>query len=72
MDEVPETLGFLTDEGILYCSSACASRDGKRHGREVDQEIYDALRDGSVLPGGSLCPSCLAEFPVDWEDSAPN
>ncbi|MGH9367096.1 MAG: hypothetical protein ACRD3M_05410 [Thermoanaerobaculia bacterium] len=69
MEEEQGVIGFLANDGVLYCSKACATREGKRRGREVDQEEYEALLAGEDLPWGSLCPGCYAEFPVVWPES---
>jgi hypothetical protein len=61
MDEQPDVIGFLGSNGTLYCSRACALRQGTE-GDEVDQDEYDSLLEGESLRPGSLCriPRLLA------------
>ncbi|MEX0880401.1 MAG: hypothetical protein WD451_11840 [Thermoanaerobaculia bacterium] len=71
MDEQTGAIGFLGSDGALYCSRACALRQGT-DGDEVDQEEYESLLEGDSLQPGSLCPVCGGEFPVSWPDRQPD
>ena len=68
MDEEREVMGFLAADGVLYCSEACARRNGKSGGSEVDQDEYDGLVANGEAGGVALCPGCGAEFPVEWAE----
>jgi hypothetical protein len=72
MDEQEGVIGFLGSDGVLYCSKACALRQGSFTGYEVDQDEYDSLVEGESLSAGGLCPDCGAEFAVSWPDREPN
>jgi hypothetical protein len=72
MDEENGAIGFLTTDGSLYCSRACALRDGKPGGYDVDQEEYESLLEGGSLASGIVCPSCGSEFAVSWAEREPN
>lgn len=67
MDERQEVIGYLTDDGVLYCSRECPGAK-KRAGREVDQDEYEALVEGGGLVPESVCPGCGAEFSVQWPE----
>jgi len=64
--EQAQAFGFLTDDGTLYCSQACAQRVGKRAGREVDQTEYGSFCESETIAPVSICPGCGNEFAVVW------
>ncbi|HTO87535.1 MAG TPA: hypothetical protein VMR54_08400 [Thermoanaerobaculia bacterium] len=68
MDETLETMGFLAENGVLYCSRACAIAQGQVGGNEVDLDEYEGLFEGGTLPPATLCPVCGAEFAVEWPE----
>jgi len=72
MDDLEEAIGFLGSDGILYCSRACALRQGCFAGYEVDQDEFESLVESESLSTGGLCPGCGAEFAVSWPDREPN
>lgn len=65
--EMERAIGFLANDGVLYCSRGCAA---DRSGRYIDSEDYEILADEGRLPAQILCPSCGAEFTVDWPQPA--
>ena len=65
--EMERAIGFLTNDGVLYCSRSCA--DG-RAGQYLDSEDYEALADEGRLRAEILCPACGAEFAVEWPETA--
>jgi hypothetical protein len=72
MEESLDAIGFLGSDGILYCSRACAVKEGRTVGYEVDQDEYESLVENEAIAEGSLCPGCGAEFAVSWPDREPN
>ena len=72
MNEQSEALGFLAENGVLYCSRACARARGHSEGADVDQDEYDSLVDDGKLAAVSVCPGCGAEFAVDWPERGPD
>lgn len=72
MDEPLEEIGYLTGDGLLFCSQTCAGRHGRHRGFEIDRAAFDALLEGEIVGPGSLCPGCGGEFDVEWPESAPN
>jgi hypothetical protein len=71
-EEVSESIGFLSSDGILFCSKACASDHGVSLGYDVDQDEYESLIESEALQAVGLCPGCGAEFPVSWPGREPN
>jgi hypothetical protein len=71
-EDVSEVIGFLSSDGVLYCSQACASAHGISEGYDVDQDDYDSLIESKSLQAVGLCPGCGAEFPVSWPEREPN
>ncbi len=71
MDEQLEVMGFLAENGVLYCSRACAIAQGQSRGNEVDQDEYEGLVEGGTLAEATLCPVCGAEFAVEWPEPGP-
>jgi hypothetical protein len=67
-----DVIGFLGSDGTLYCSKACALRQGCFTGCAVDQDEYESLMESESLSAGGLCPACGAEFAVSWPDREPN
>lgn len=67
-----DVIGFVGSDGALYCSKACALREGNFAGYEVDQDEYESLVEGESVSAGALCPGCGAEFAVSWPDREPN
>ena len=67
-----DVIGFLGSDGVLYCSKACALRQGSFSGYEVDQDDYESLLEGGSLSAGGLCSGCGAEFAVSWPNREPN
>jgi hypothetical protein len=72
MDDHVDVIGFLGSDGALYCSKACALRQGSFAGYEVDQDEYESLVESESLSAGGLCPGCGSEFAVSWPDREPN
>ena len=72
MDESLEEIGYLTGDGILFCSQACAGRHGRDRGFQIDRPALDALVEGEMVGPGSLCPGCGAEFDLEWPEPPPN
>ena len=70
--DVPLAIGFLTSDGVLYCSKECASDHGVSSGYDVDQDEYESLVESESLQAVDLCPGCGAEFPVSWPEREPN
>ena len=70
--DVSEAIGFLSSDGVLYCSLACASNHGISVGYDVDQDEYESLIESESLQAVGLCPGCGAEFPVSWPEREPN
>lgn len=64
--ETSGLLGYLGDDDVLYCSTACASARGQASARPVDQEEYPLLSERGVVTAGSRCPVCGSEYPFDW------
>lgn len=62
-------VGFLADNRVLYCSPACASRDGQTEGVAVAQQEYDGLLEGQGSWGGLRCPVCGSDYPVSRASS---
>jgi hypothetical protein len=71
-EDVSDVIGFLSSDGVLYCSQACASSHGVSAGYDVDQDEYEALVVSESLEAVSLCPGCGSEFTVSWLDREPN
>jgi len=72
MEDFP-AIGFLASEdGVLFCSRACALERGKSNGYEVDQDEYEALVEAGDLASGLVCPACGAEFRVSWPERQPS
>jgi hypothetical protein len=72
MDESENVIGFLGENGVLYCSRECSSRGGQTSGSEIDQDEYEALIESESIPAAELCcPACGAEFVVSWPDREP-
>lgn len=67
-----EVAGFLSSEGVLYCSRACALAHGVSDGYDVDPDDADSLVESRSLRAVGLCPGCGAEFPVSWMEREPN
>ena len=65
--EIERTIGYLADNGVLYCSRGCAAG---LTGRFLDSEDYETLADEGRLPAEILCPACGAEFDVEWPETA--
>ena len=40
METETEVIGFLTRDGLLYCSESCAARNGRRTGFPIDEREY--------------------------------
>jgi hypothetical protein len=59
-------LGYLGENGLLYCSSRCAAEAGRRKPYVVDEEDLDALMESEGLHPGILCAQCGGAFPVSW------
>ena len=72
VDDEEDVIGFLGGDGVLYCSEACASRNGVTVGYEVDQDEYESLVESESLQAVSLCPGCGSEFAVSWPEREPN
>ena len=72
MDEPLEETGYLTGDGVLYCSQVCAGRHGRIRGFEIDRAAFDALVEGEVVGPESLCPGCGEEFHFEWTETSPN
>lgn len=73
MEEPTNPVGFLSKDGVLYCSKPCAKSDGRSLGYEVDQDDYDSLIDHESVQAGGLCPACGAEFAAfSWPESEPS
>ncbi len=72
MEQESNGIGFLASDGVLFCSSACALREGRRAGCEVDQDEYESLVESGSLPPRGLCPACGAEFSISWPEHEPN
>ena len=68
MEERTNGVGFLASDGVLFCSKACAVREGRHAGYEVDPDEYEGLVESGSLQAGSLCPACGAEFSVSWTE----
>lgn len=66
------TVGYLGQNGLLYCSNGCAVQAGERNASAVDEEDLDALLEGGGLSPGALCPSCGDSFPVSWPERTPD
>jgi hypothetical protein len=65
-------IGFLAQNGVLYCSQACARAQGHSEGAEVDQDEYDSLVEDERLAAVTVCPGCGAEFAIDWPERGPD
>lgn len=72
MDENTEIMGFVGDDGALYCSRACAARRGVLEGNDVDTDEFEGLVESGSIRAGGLCPGCGAEFAVAWPDREAN
>ncbi len=72
MDEQRDLMGFLGDDGVLYCSRTCAARRGTSAGNEVDTDEYEGLVEGGTVQAGGLCPVCGEEFAVCWPGREPD
>lgn len=70
--ENAETMGFLTTDGVLFCSQACAGARGHGEGMEVDQDDYEALVDDGKQEAVTVCPGCGAPFAVEWPEREPS
>jgi hypothetical protein len=68
--ETPEVLGFLGDEGVLFCSRACAVRAGEREPTPVDGDEYASFAESGRAAAGGLCPVCGAEYPLGWPEES--
>jgi hypothetical protein len=71
-EEAFEVIGFLSGDGVLYCSQACASNHGISVGYDVDQDEYESLVESESLKPVGLCPGCGSEFAVSWPEPEPN
>jgi hypothetical protein len=58
-------IGFLAENGVLYCSRNCAVRDGQQRGMPVDESEYGDLPQTGPNPH-ALCPVCGEEYTWSW------
>jgi hypothetical protein len=68
MEERTNVIGYLASDGVLFCSRACAVKEGRRTGCEVDPDEYESLVESGSVQAGSLCPACGADFGVLWPE----
>jgi hypothetical protein len=71
-EDVSDGIGFLSGDGVLYCSQACASNHGISVGYDVDQDQYESLVESESLQPVGLCPGCGSELAVSWPEREPN
>lgn len=69
METETDVIGFLTRDGLLYCSEACAARNGRRTGFPIDEREYGSLVDTQTIEPGALCPGCGGEFDFAWPET---
>lgn len=71
MEQRSNGIGFLASDGVLFCSRACALKEGRKAGYEVDQDEYESLVESGSLQAEGLCPACGVEFSVSWPEREP-
>jgi hypothetical protein len=71
-ENVSDVMGFLSSDGVLYCSRGCAADHGISLGNDVDQDEYDSLVESESVQAVSLCPGCGSEFAVSWPEREPS
>jgi hypothetical protein len=64
-------VGYLGQNGVLYCSEACAAGAGQKSPSALDEDELDALLEGEAPRVPSLCPACGDSFPVSWPERMP-
>ena len=64
--EEQRIVGFLGQNGVLYCSGGCADSAGQHGSSALDMEALEALLEGNGPDVPLLCPSCGGSFPVSW------
>jgi hypothetical protein len=65
-------VGYLGQDGVLYCSNGCAAGAGQRSPSALDIDELDALLEGDGAKEGILCPVCGESFPVTWPEPTPD
>ena len=61
-------VGYLGQNGVLYCSEGCAAGAGQRSPSALDIDELDALLEGQGPRASLLCPACGDSFPVSWPE----